>query len=166
MRKNTLGFTAGFSAVEMMVVMAVIVILAMIAVPSSLNRIIKEQVAATIPWADAAKEPIALQWKTLKTLPSNNEEVGLPAASKMVSNFVTSLEVKQGAIYITLGNKVHPNVAGKVLSIRPAVIDESSIVPITWVCGHAAAPSPMALKGDDLTTVPDEFLPLSCQLKK
>ena len=36
----------GFTAVEMMVVVAVIAILAMIAIPSTLGRIVKEQVKA------------------------------------------------------------------------------------------------------------------------
>lgn len=158
---------AGFSAIEMMVVLAIIVILALMAVPSSLGKIIKEQVKATIPWSDAAKEPIQTIWKTTQTLPVNNAEAGLPEAEKMVSNFVTALHVKDGAIHMTLGNKVHPNIAGKVLSIRPAVIEDSAVVPIAWVCGHAAAPTPMVLKGNDETTVPDEFLPHSCrQLKQ
>lgn len=44
---------AGFSAIEMMVVVAIIAILAMIAIPSSLGRIVKEQVNAALPLARA-----------------------------------------------------------------------------------------------------------------
>lgn len=159
MNKSALGF----SAVEMMVVVAIIAILAMIAIPSSLGRIVKEQVASTVPWADAAKEPIAMQWKTSKTLPADNAAAGLPAPEKMVSNFVTRLEVQDGAIHMTLGNKAHPKLHGKVLSMRPAVIEDAQIVPIAWVCGHAQAPSPMVVKGEDGTTIPDEFLPSACR---
>lgn len=154
---------SGFSVIEMMVVMAILVILAMIAVPSSLGRILKEQVAATVPWADAAKEPIASNWKNNKIMPADNAAAGLPSADKMVSNFVTSLVVENGAIHMTLGNKAHPKLQGKVLSIRPAVIEESTIVPVAWICGHAKAPTPMAVKGQDKTTIPDEYLPQSCR---
>lgn len=153
----------GFSAVEMVVVMAVIAILAMIAIPSSLDRIIQEQVKTTIVWSQAAKDPIAEMWKNTKTLPVDNTAVGLPSADKMVSNYVTGMTVTDGAIHMTLGNKVHPKVLGKVLTIRPAVIEESPIVPIAWVCGHAKAPSPMVIKGTDKTDIPEEFLPQICR---
>jgi type IV pilus assembly protein PilA len=153
----------GFSAVEMMVVVAIIAILAMIAIPSSLNRIVQEQVKTTIVWSEAAKEPIAELWKTTKQLPADNKAAGLPSADKMVSNFVTSTTVRDGAIHMTLGNKVHPKIAGTTLTIRPAVIEESNVVPITWVCGMAQAPSPMVLKGSNKTNVPEEFLPHGCR---
>jgi type IV pilus assembly protein PilA len=153
----------GFSAIEIMVVMAILVILAMIAIPSSLARIVKTQVAGTIPWADVAKEPIEESWKVNKALPADNKAVGLPSAEKIVSNFVTSLVVQDGAIHMTLGNKVHPKIKGTILTIRPAVVEDSQIVPIAWVCGNATPPPPMVVKGENKTTIPDEYLPQSCR---
>lgn len=154
---------SGFSVIEMMVVVAIIAILAMIAIPSSLNRIIKEQVAATIPWSDAAKEPIALLWKTTGKLPVDNTEANLPSADKMVSNFVTNLSVENGAIHMVLGNKVNPKIQGKTLSIRPAVVEGAQVVPVAWICGNAKTPDKMTVKGDNKTTIADEFLPFSCR---
>jgi type IV pilus assembly protein PilA len=153
----------GFSVIEMMVVVAILGILAMIAIPSSIGRIVKEQVLAAIPLADIAKEPIAAAWKEAKTLPINNEEAGLPAPEKVVSNFVSSLEVKDGVIHITFGNKAHPQIKGKILSFRPAVIEESQIVPIAWVCGSAKAPNQMTIKGENKTNVSKDYLPLLCR---
>ena len=154
---------AGFSAMEMMVVVAIIAILAMIAIPSQMGRIVKEQVVAAIPLADIAKEPIAASWKAAKTLPVDNKEAALPAPEKVVSNFVSALEVKDGVINMTFGNKAHPKIAGKILSLRPAVIEESQIVPIAWVCGNAVAPNQMVVKGENKTNVPDEYLPHLCR---
>ena len=153
----------GFSAIEMMVVVAIIAILAMIAIPSSMGRIIKEQVSATIPWSEAAKEPIALQWKTSKTLPADNTAAGLPSSDKMVSNFVTDLNVENGAIHMTLGNKVHPKIQGKILSMRPAVIEDAQVVPVAWVCGNAKTPDKMTVQGGNKTNIPDEYLPILCR---
>lgn len=147
----------------MMVVVAIIAILAMIAIPSQIGRIIKEQVVAALPLADIAKEPIAASWKVDKTLLAGNKEAGLPEPEKVVSNFVSKLEVSDGVINITLGNKVHPKIMGKVISLRPAVIDESQIVPIAWVCGNAKAPDQMTIKGENKTSVPDEYLPHLCR---
>ena len=45
----------GFTAIEMMVVVAIIAILAAIAIPSQMGRIVKEQVVAAITLADIAK---------------------------------------------------------------------------------------------------------------
>jgi type IV pilus assembly protein PilA len=143
---------AGFSAIEMMVVVAIIAILAMIAIPSSMGRIVKEQINAALPLADIVKEPIAAAWKLTKMLPADNKEAGLPDADKIVSNFISSVEVKNGAIHMTF-----------VLSLQPAVIEESQIVPVTWVCGNAKAPDKMILKGENRTNVDAEFLPMMCR---
>ena len=153
----------GFTVVEMMVVVAILAILAMIAIPSGIERIIREQVAAAIPLAEAAKEPAAAQWKATKTLPADNKEAGLPASDKVVSNLISSLVVDQGVIHMTFGNKARAVLQGKILSIRPAVIDESQAVPVAWVCGNAPAPAKMTLLGNNKTNIDAKFLPFACK---
>jgi type IV pilus assembly protein PilA len=64
---------------------------------------------------------------------------------------------------MTFGNKAHPKIKGKILSFRPAVIEESQIVPVAWVCGNAKAPGKMTLKGENKTNVADEYLPHLCK---
>lgn len=154
---------SGFSAMEMLVVVAIIAILAMIAIPSSMGRIIRENVVAALPLADTAKEPISAAWKATKALPADNKEAGLPASEKVVSNFVSSLVVQNGVIHMTFGNKAHPKINGKIISLRPAVIEESQVVPIAWVCGNAKAPDQMTIKGENRTNIPDEYLPRLCK---
>lgn len=153
----------GFSAVEMMVVVAIIAILAMIAIPSGIERILREQVAAAIPLADAAKEPAAAQWKALKTLPVDNKEAGLPTADKVVSNWISALEVNDGVIHMTFGNKANAKLQGKTLTIRPAVIEESQAVPVAWVCGNAKPPANMTVFGENRTNIEVKYLPYVCR---
>lgn len=153
----------GFSVIEMMVVVAIIAILAMIAIPSSIGRIVREQVTAAIPLADSAKESINYAWTSLKTLPMDNQQANLPVPTKVVSNFISALEVQKGAIHMTFGNKAHPQLKGKILSIRPAVIEESQRVPIAWVCGNAKAPNNMVIMGTNRTNVSPEYLPMMCK---
>ena len=52
---------------------------------------------------------------------------------------------------------------GKTLSLRPAVIDDSPVVPVAWVCGNAAPPSPMSVRGTNKTDIPAAHLPINCR---
>ena len=83
--------------------------------------------------------------------PNDNETAGLPAADKIVNQFITSVEVKDGAILITFGNSANHVIKGKLLTLRPAVVEDAPVVPITWICGNAAAPDRMTLKGVNKT---------------
>jgi len=153
----------GFTAIEMMVVIAIFAILATIAIPSSMGRIIREQIVAAMPLADIAKAPVAANWKLEKTLLADNEAAGLPEHIKIVNNYVSAVLVEDGAIHMTFGNKAHNVIKGKILSMRPAVIEESEIVPVTWVCGNAKAPEQMTVMGVNKTNVAPEYLPYICK---
>lgn len=153
----------GFTVIEMLVVVAILGILAMIAIPSSLGRIVKEQVNVAMPLADIAKTPIAASWAATKILPASNDEAGLPSPDKIVSNFISALEVENGAIHMTFGNKAHPQIKDKILTLRPAVIEDAQIVPVTWVCAGAKAPEKMILKGENKTNISIEYLPHMCR---
>jgi type IV pilus assembly protein PilA len=153
----------GFSMMEMLAVMAVIAILATLAVPTYLDKIIRDQVVEALPLADIAKVPVANAWAGLQTFPADNTAADLPAPDKIVNYVVSSVTVRGGAIDITFGNRANSVLSGKVLTLRPAVVDDAPIVPITWVCGYAAAPAKMAVKGTSNTSVAARYLPLKCR---
>lgn len=161
--KNNIKNLTGYTVIEMMVVVAIIAILAMIAIPSYLERIVREQVVAAIPLSDVAKNPINYAWTTLKTLPADNQQANIPTPDKIVSNFITSVEVQDGVIHMVFGNKAHPQLKGKTLSFRPAVIEESQMVPIAWVCGNAKAPDKMVVMGTNRTNIEPKYLPMMCR---
>lgn len=157
------GRRHGFTLTEMMVVIVVIGILAMMAVPSFQERIVREQIVAAVPLADIAKPPIASAWALAQLFPSDNAEAGLPVADKIVNNFISALSVQNGVIHLTFGNRAHSTIIGKTLSIRPAVVEDAPIVPVTWVCGNAPGPDKMAIKGENKTNIPNHYLPLGCR---
>src|SRR5688572_9570473 len=98
---------AGFTLLEMVVVIGIIAILAMLAVPNMQGKVIREQIAEALPLADIAKKPIAAAWSGTKSFPMNNADIGLPVADKIVNNYVSALAVQNGAIHLTFGNRAH-----------------------------------------------------------
>jgi type IV pilus assembly protein PilA len=153
----------GFTMVELMVVIAIICILALIAAPSYMDQMIRKQIVDAVPLADIAKAPIAAAWAIQHALPRDNAGAGLPAADKIVNNFISSVTVQDGAIQIVFGNSVNSAIKGKVLSLRPAVVQDAPIVPVAWVCGDAPVPGKMTVVGENKTNIPAAYLPLNCR---
>src|SRR5260221_2044793 len=146
--------TRGFTLVEMMVVVGIVAILGLMAIPPYQVKFIRDQVAEALPLADLAKPPVALSWAVLQTLPADNAAAGLPVAEKIVNNFIGSVAVPGGAINITFGNKANRAIFGKGLSLRPAVVEDAPIVPLTWVCVYATEPVKMTVEGGNKTSIP------------
>jgi len=154
---------AGFTLLELLMVLAVIAILALIALPSIQDRIVRDQIVEAAKLADIAKLRVAAAWTAAQALPSDNGAAGLPAAEKMVGNFVQRVAVESGAVHLQFGNAANAALKGRTLTWRPAVVPEAPVVPVAWVCGRANAPDKMTLKGLDKTDLPDRFLPMNCR---
>lgn len=153
----------GFTLVEMMVVLAIIAVLALMMVPMYNDRAVREQIAEALPLADIAKKPIADSWSALRAFPADNAAAGLPPAEKIVSDRVSSVSVEAGAIHVRFGNRANSAIKGKIVTLRPAVVEDAPIVPITWLCGFAAPPEKMSAKGPNKTDVPPGYLPARCR---
>ncbi len=154
---------SGFTLVEMMAVIAVITILALMAIPSYLDRIVKAQIEAALPLAEIAKGPISAYWAATQTMPADNVAAALPVPDKIVNNHVSAVTVREGSIDLTFGNRASRSIAGKTLSLRPAIVEDAAIVPMAWVCGFAEAPTPMTIKGQNRTDVDPLYLPMACR---
>jgi type IV pilus assembly protein PilA len=148
----------------MMVVIGIVAILALMAIPTYQDKFIRDQIAEALPLADIAKPPVALSWAVLQTFPADNAAAALPIAEKIVNNYIKSVAIQNGAINITFGNKANNVILGKVLTLRPAVVEDAPVVPVTWVCGYATAPEKMTIKGENKTNIPPGYLPIRCRL--
>jgi type IV pilus assembly protein PilA len=155
--------TCGFTLIEVMVVVAVIAILALIAMPSFQGKLVRDQIVEGSGLAAIAKGPIAAFWATHKAFPADNAGIALPAADKVVNNLVRAVAVQDGAIHVTFGNRANGLLKDKTLTFRPAVIDDAPVVPVTWVCGFAAGPDKMTVRGENKTDIPKYYLPLNCR---
>ena len=155
----------GFTLIEMIVVMAIIAILALMLVPTYQDKMIRDQIIEALPLADIARKKVEAAWSAAQAFPHNNHAAGLPPAEKIVSNYIKETSVQDGAIHITFGNNANPQIAGKTLSLRPAIVTDAPIVPIAWVCGNAPGPEKMTIKGENRTNVPVAYLPFNCRPK-
>lgn len=154
---------AGFTLIEIVVVIALIAILALAALPNMQDRIVREQVVEAVKLADIAKAAVGEVWRAEEEMPADNEAAGLPEAGKIVGNHVSAVTVEDGAIHITFGNSVNGVAMGKRLTLRPAVVEDTPLVPIAWVCARARVPDKMTALGRDRTDLEDRYLPVNCR---
>src|SRR3954454_18985326 len=153
----------GFTLVELMVVLGIIVVLALIALPGVPDKLIRDRIVESVKLADIVKPKVADAWSATGKLPVDNAAVGLPVADKIVNDYISAVAIESGAIQVTFGNRANVAIQGKVLSLRPGVIEDARIVPVSWVCGNAEPPHKMIVKGLNKTDVPLRFLPLNCR---
>ena len=155
----------GFSLLELIIVVAIMAILALLAVPSISEKLIRDRIVEAIKLADIVKPPIATAWSATGKLPLDNAAAGLPVADKIVNDMISAVAVESGAIQITFGNNANAAIQGKLLSVRPGVVEDAKIVPISWVCGDAEPPNKMMVRGLNKTSVPARYLPLACRAR-
>ncbi len=153
---------SGFTLIELMIVVVIMSILATLALPSYQDRIIKTQVGEGLALAEVVKHALADYYAKYGRLPKDNASAGLPAAQKIIGNYVSAIAVADGAINITLGNRANKHAVGKVLTLRPAIVADAKIVPIAWVCGFASVPHGMVVVGKNISSLPEYHLPLDC----
>jgi len=147
----------------MMVVVGVVAILALMLVPAYTDRLVREQINEALSLAEVAKKPIATAWAVAQAFPADNAAAGLPVKDKIVSDLVSSVAVESGSIHVTFGNRANSLIRGKVLTLRPAVVEDAPVVPVTWLCGFAAVPDKMVAKTANRTDVPKGYLPIKCR---
>ena len=148
---------------EMMVVLGIVAILILMAVPTYQDKFIRDQVAEALPLAEIAQKPVSASWTALRSFPADNAAAGLPTADRIVNNFVSSIAVENGALHITFGNRANGNLKGKILTLRPAVVEDAPIVPVAWVCGQAPVPGKMTARGENRTNIALDHLPVKCR---
>lgn len=154
----------GFTLIEMMVVVAIIAILALMAIPKADPTIARRQVLESVELIEDYKKLVTYYHKEAQLFLKDNKAAGIPEPEKLLGNYVERIELENGAFHIYFGNKAHPSIKTKILSIQPIVVKDSPLSPISWLCGNGAVPPGMQAVGENRTNVELKDLPVSCRI--
>lgn len=154
---------AGFTWIELVMILAVVGVLAAMAIPGIQDTALKKQVKEGMALADIAKKGVQLAWTGSGEMPGDNAAAGIPPHDKIVGTMVKEVKVEGGAITITYGNNASKALLDKHVTLRPAVVADQPVVPIAWLCHNVAVPDKMEVRGQDRTDIPPRWLPLECR---
>jgi type IV pilus assembly protein PilA len=126
---------AGFTLIELMIVVAIIGILASIAFPGYQDYRTSAQLAEGMRLKQPYRELIQEFYAHRGYFPADNAALGLPNANQLRGQFVQSINISDGEITVTFNpSVVTTGLTDGMLKDEPCVNTEYPASPIIWNC--------------------------------
>lgn len=138
---------AGFTLIELMIVVAIIGILAAIAIPAYQDYITRSKVTELATAADACKTSVAEYFQSQQSLPSTTTTAG---CSNNATQYISSLTVTDGVITVAaLTGAGHLDAAAAGNFVLTPDTSAGTAAPVQWDC--------------KASTIAKKYLPANCR---
>ncbi|MBT5219505.1 MAG: pilin [Woeseia sp.] len=136
--KNT---NAGFTLIELMIVVAVIGILASIAIPAYQSYAVRTQISEGLQLAGPIQAAIGEYHFDGGDFPLNNADAALGAPTTYTGKFVSEISVSGPVISIQYGNDASAKIADESITLTA----QGNGGSLQWVCATGGVISPAYL---------------------
>ncbi|MGH8512805.1 MAG: pilin [Gammaproteobacteria bacterium] len=161
MRTHSRKTGAGFTFIELILVVGIIGILASVALPAYQDYTIRSRIAEALLLAGEGQRAVVEYYDRWGRLPVNNAAAGLPRPEAYRTRVVTGITVNSGVVEV--GVEASAAAKGKIY-LRPAINRAYPTGPLAWVCFDGRAPAGFELAGAaGPDRVPAKYLPGSCR---
>jgi len=168
------GARAGFTLIELMMVVGIIGILAAVALPAYSSYLVRGRVAEAFSLGEEVQKSVVAYYGRWGVLPHDNAAAGLPAPASLRGASVASIEVRDGAVVVRLdpmalggGDARLRADVPRALVLRPAFDRARGGATMAWVCNERdAAPGMQAVPlPTGVELLPAQVLPTICRRK-
>lgn len=169
MKSTMTNRSAGFTLIELMIVVSIIGILASIAVPAYQDYITRSKVVEALELAMPHQRAVVEYYERWGRMPADNAAAGMDKPSAWQGKNVTSITIKDGAVAVVMsyfdGTGKMTFGPSRTIFLRPAVNIAAPSAPVLWVCNAGAVPNGFEVKGELRKDAiqPLKHLPATCR---